>query len=198
MGYRGPPMAPSLQELSRVLETLYDAAADPALWNLFLEELGRRTRATSAGLLIHDFEHANYSLSSSWQMDPESLGLYQKHYHKLDVWAQRGMTQTPGFITSSQSLCPLKEMRTTEIYNDFMLQAGIEHGMFVLLQNNKACLASVSLYRDRLRSEFTPSELKLLQFLAPHLQRAFKMHLDLAQLRSCPAEIPLCRFGSCT
>jgi DNA-binding CsgD family transcriptional regulator len=174
----------SNQELSKLLGPLYDAAADPTLWDPFLEQLARKTRSTSAALLIHDFEHSKYSLSSSWQMDPDSIQLYQKHYHKLDVWAQRGLVQTAGHVSNSQSLCPLSEMKTQEIYNDFMLQAGIEHGMFTMLENNKACLASVSLYRDRWHSEFTVSEMRTLKFLAPHLQRAFKLHMSLSRMKS--------------
>lgn len=175
-------MLPSKQDLSKLLCSLYDAAADPTMWNPFLEQLALRTRATSAALLIHDFQHAQYSLSSSWQVNPESVRLYQEHYYSLDVWAQRGSAIKPGAICDSETLCPLSEMRTTEIYNDFMLESGIEFGLFGTLENSKSRLASISLYRDVSRSEFTASEEETLRFLSPHLQRAFKLHFNFAKL----------------
>jgi DNA-binding CsgD family transcriptional regulator len=80
-------------------------------------------------------------------------------------------------------------MKTKEIYNDFMVKADIEHGMFVALESNEACLASVSLFRDRFRTEFTHSDLQILQYLAPHLRRAFKLHFHFAELKAHSASI---------
>jgi DNA-binding CsgD family transcriptional regulator len=177
-------MLPSSEALSGLLSSLYEASSNPAMWHPFLQQLGEKTRATSGALLIHDFEGAKYSLSSSWQVHPELVRLYQGHYHTLDIWAQKGLAKPSGHVCGSQSLCRLPEMRSTEIYNDFMVRAGIEHGIFGILQNNRSCLASVSLYRDQSCPEFGSSDLDLLNFLAPHMQRAFKLHVHFAELRS--------------
>lgn len=117
-------------------------------------------------------------------MDSDSIRLYQEHYNSLDIWAQRGLVNPVGYVCTSQSLCPPSEIRTTEIYNDYMLQARIEHGMFTILENNKSCAASVSLYRDRSRREFSESDLRVLRFLAPHLRRAFKLHGQLSEAKA--------------
>src|SRR5579862_5075561 len=98
-------MLSSERELSNLLGTLYDAAADPELWDLFLEELAIGTGATSAGLLMHDFENASYALFSSWRVDPEMLRLYGEHYYALDIWARKGMGKAAGHVCTSQSLC---------------------------------------------------------------------------------------------
>lgn len=174
---------------SKLVGSLYDAADDPALWTQFLGDLSGHVQATSAALLIHDFKHATYSLSSSWQMSPESLTLYTEHYHALDVWAKKGLSKPSGYVCNSQSLCPLEEIRSTEIYNDFMVKAGIEHGAFAVLNNNESCLASVSLYRDNSLPEFTRADVSTLQLLAPHLQRAFHLHLRFSELKAHAAGI---------
>jgi DNA-binding CsgD family transcriptional regulator len=172
------------ENISRLLGSLYDAAADPTLWNPFLEELARSTRATSAALVMHDFDHALCTVSSSWELNPESNRLYQEHYHALDVWAQRASAKPSGYVCNSESLCPLPELKSEEIYNDVFVPFGIEHGMFALLESNKARFASVSLYRDESRAQFTSSDMDILQFLTPHLQRAFKLRLHFSELRS--------------
>ena len=133
---------------------------------------------------MHDFEHANYALFSSWRVGPEMLRLYGEHYYALDVWAREGMKLPGGHVCTSQSLCPQAEVRSSEIYGDFMMEAGIEHGMFGVLENSKSRLASVSLYRCRTCTEFTDTELKVVQFLTPHVRRAFKLHLQFSELRA--------------
>jgi DNA-binding CsgD family transcriptional regulator len=56
--------------------------------------------------------------------------------------------------------------------------------MFALAENSNSCLASVCLYRDKSCTEFTDSELQILKFIAPHLKRAFKLHLQFSELRA--------------
>src|ERR1700751_5567231 len=96
---------------SKLIGAAYDAAADPTLWDSFLEELAIGTGATSAGLLMHDYANSSYRLSSSWRVDPESLRLYGERYYALDVWARKALKRRPGYVCTSQSLCPQPEVR---------------------------------------------------------------------------------------
>jgi len=155
----------SNEAISKLLGSLYDAAVDPNQWDPFLQQLAENTRATSAALVMHDFEQSLYTISRSWHVDPESARLYENHYHSLDVWAQKGLSKPTGYVCGSESLCPLREMKTTEIYNDFMVRFKVEHGMFGVLENSKSRWASLSLYRDAARSEFEASHSTLLKFL---------------------------------
>lgn len=177
-------MLPSKQELSTLLGSLYDAAADPNLWAPFLQQLAQTTHATSAALVMHDFDRAASTISSFWQLDPESVCLYQEHYYKFDIWARRGLARPVGQVSNSEWLCPLSELRDEEIYNDFLAPDGVEHGIFGLLESSESRLASISLYRNRSRSEFGRAELNILQFLVPHLRRSFRLHSEFSELRS--------------
>jgi DNA-binding CsgD family transcriptional regulator len=134
---------------------------------------------------MHDFAHASGSVASSWELNPELNRLYQEHYHTLDVWAQRISARPMEFVCQSESIWPLSEMKTTEIYNDLLVPAGIEHAMFAVTENRNLRLASVGLYRDRSQPKFTESDLQILHFLAPHLQRAFNLHLRFSELKAC-------------
>jgi DNA-binding CsgD family transcriptional regulator len=175
-------------EISTLLGRIYDAAGDPTLWAPFIEELAGRTKSNSAALLVQVFDQGLYSLSNSWRLPEEFVRTYQEYYHGLDVWAEVVLSKPreypSAYVCTSQSLCPLPQLKKTEFYNDSLVHGGIEHGMFALLENSKSCLASVCLYRDRSGTEFAESELKILQFLGPHLKRAFSLHLKLSQLKS--------------
>jgi DNA-binding CsgD family transcriptional regulator len=172
------------RQLSTLLGMIYDAAGDPTLWAPFIEKFAARTKSTSAALLVQDYDNALYSLSNSWRMLEESVRTYQEHYHTLDTWAEVALPKPSGYVCTSQSLCPLPKLKGKEFYNDFLVGACIEHGMFALVENNESCLASVCLYRDKSREEFGESELKTLQFFAPHLRRAFGLHAKFSELKS--------------
>ena len=68
--------------------------------------------------------------AASWNLEPDSNGLYEQHYGSVDVWATRARLKTTGFVCWSTSLCPLHELRETEFYNDFLLRYDIEDGLF--------------------------------------------------------------------
>jgi DNA-binding CsgD family transcriptional regulator len=172
------------ETLSKLLGSLYDAAADPALWDLFLQQLTQSTGARSAGLVMLDVGQDVFTISRSWEVDPEATRLYQEHYGSIDVWAQRGLSKPAGYVCNSEALSSIEEMATTEIYNDFMVRFGVEHGLFGVLENSGSRWASVSLYRNSSRPAFQDSEQEILQFLAPHMQRAFKLHFQFSELRA--------------
>jgi DNA-binding CsgD family transcriptional regulator len=177
-------MLPGNETISKLLGSLYDAAADPTLWNPFLEHLARDTGARSAGLVMLDLGQEVFTISRSWEVDPEATRLYQEHYGPLDVWAQRGLSKPAGYVCNSEALSPLAEMGITEIYNDFMVRFDVEHGLFGVVENSRSRWASISLYRDSSRLPFQGPELELVRFLAPHMQRAFKLHLEFSELKA--------------
>ena len=175
------------QEISMLLGSLYDAAANPNQWTPFLRSLAQATRAQSAGLVLRDEERNFHTISHSWEMDPELCRLYERHYHSVDVWAQRGRSYATGAVLASESLCPLAELRSTEVYNDLMVPSHIEHGLFAMVQSDGVSLNSVSLFRPPSLPEFGVRELEFLQFLSPHLERAFKLYLQFSEMKAASA-----------
>jgi DNA-binding CsgD family transcriptional regulator len=175
-------MLPSSDALSRLLGVLYDAATNPALWESFLRQLAETARARNAALVIHDYRVDKHAFSRSWNIDPEALRLYGEYFHSIDVWTERGLLKSDGEVLTSQALCQQSELRRTEVYNDYMAPFEFEFGMFSLVEKNPSCFAAVSLYRDSSASEFQESDLNLLRFLTPHLQRAFRLYARLSDL----------------
>ena len=77
------------EAVSRLLGSLYDAAAGTTSWGVFLGQLALTAGATSAALVIRDVDHSSCTVSGSWQLDPELNRRYQEHYHAEDVWAKK-------------------------------------------------------------------------------------------------------------
>jgi DNA-binding CsgD family transcriptional regulator len=59
--------------------------------------------------------------------------------------------------------------------------------MFGVIENSPHRWASVSLFRNESNSEFQLGDLEILQFLTPHIRRAFKLHFQFSELKAKPA-----------
>lgn len=177
-------MLPSSDALSKSIKRLYEAASNPASWGLFLRDVAETTRATSAALVMYDASQASFTLSSEWNVDPEATRLYGQHFGSVDVWAHRALSQRRSCVWISETLCPIQSLKRSEMYNDFLMGFGIEHGMFTIVENTGSRLASLSLYRDQSRTEFKDPDRELLEFLLPHIQQAVKIHSEFSKLRA--------------
>jgi len=175
---------PSELALTNLVGKVYDAATDAALWEPFLGELAAAFRAEASALVMHHRTTEVHTVSASWNLVPDADRLYQQHYGSVDVWAMRGRSMPAGYVCASESLCSYAELATTEIYNDFLLRYRIVHGMFGLVENDGSRWASVSLYRGQGSNEFCDSDLEALNFLAPHVQRAFRLHFQFSKLKA--------------
>jgi hypothetical protein len=78
-----------------------------------------------------------------------------------------------------------QELAGTEIHNDLLVRYGIVHGMFGLVENDASRRwGSVSLYRDLSSNEFQMSDVDTLNFLIPHIRRAFMLHFRFSELKA--------------
>jgi hypothetical protein len=99
-------MLPPEEVLSSLLGSLYDAAADPSLWESFLQQLTQSARAQCADMLMHDMRQQSHTISRYWMIDPEDIRLYNEHYGSKDVWVSKGSAAPIGWTGTSEELCP--------------------------------------------------------------------------------------------
>lgn len=167
-----------------LLDALYDAAVDSSHWVDFLKELTRAARSDSAALVLHDFDNVSSSVAQQFGLSSSGTHLYAQHYYKHDVWTARAReSRTPVLTTTSEQLCPWSEFRRTEYYNDFLRPNGIAHGAFSVVKSSDSHITSLSIYRGH-KGEFTDADLELLQFVTPHVRRAFRVHSEFNRLRT--------------
>jgi DNA-binding CsgD family transcriptional regulator len=177
---------PGKQALTKLIGSVYDAAAEPTVWEPFLEQLTKISRADSAALVMHNLGLAVHTITASWETDADADRLYQQHYGSVDVWTMKAQSKPAGYVCTSDSLCPPEELATTEFYNDFLSRYGIAHGMFGMfgmVEGDTTSLASISLYRGPRSGKFRISDLGILNLLIPHIRRAFKLHFQFSQLK---------------
>jgi hypothetical protein len=64
-------------QLTTLIGSIYDAAADPGKWSQFLATLSEMTDGSCAMLIMHEAKIPKHTVSSSWGFDPKALRLYQ-------------------------------------------------------------------------------------------------------------------------
>ncbi len=137
---------------------------------------------------MHDLRHEKHSVSLHSGMPAELIPLYEQHYGACDIWAQRALSVVgEGWKGTSERICSIHELSRTEFYNDFLVPFQISHAMWGIVQKSPQRIVNLGIYRNRNKGASDERELELiefLEFLEPHLRRAFQLHLQFSELKS--------------
>jgi hypothetical protein len=114
------------QRLSELLLDVYEAAANPQHWPVFLENSARELDAPKAALHVHYFapenstQSAHGGCSAAIGYDATSLETYASYYATKDIYVQRIRERFPLGMNAgtSEDLLTSTELRSTEIYHD--------------------------------------------------------------------------------
>lgn len=179
-------MLPSKRVLSQLLGSLYEAASNPAMWDVFLRDFTQVAQADSAGLLVHDLKDNGKNVARQFGLDPDDVRLYYNESNEIeDIWTRNALPVShPGWIGLSESLCSSRALLRTPFYNECLKKLHIVHGMFGVIEQSATVLANISIYRSTLGDAFDAADLEILRFFMPHLQRAFQLHFRLTDLQS--------------
>jgi DNA-binding CsgD family transcriptional regulator/PAS domain-containing protein len=160
-----------------LLPILYEAPTNQGRWREFLERLCQQLAAKSAVLVVQGQQRC--TLESHCGLDPETHRQYQSYYGAIDTFyayaRQRGFNH-PGLVVPAQAFVSERELSKTEYCNDFLLKFDILQHCFALLDTGSAAPTVLTLMRGRRDSSFDERELRVLRFLAPHVQSAIQLH----------------------
>jgi len=87
----------------------------------------------------------------------------------------------PGEIFVRSAAMPDSEYREIELYRDHFKEKGIFHVAHVCLLENGDAAAGVTFTRPETMQPFSDEELEALRVLTPHLQRAMRIRIEIAE-----------------
>lgn len=87
----------------------------------------------------------------------------------------------PGEIFVRSAALPDSEYREIELYRDHFKEKGIFHVAHVCLIENGDAAAGVTFTRPETMQPFSDEELEALRVLTPHLQRAIRIRIEIAE-----------------
>ena len=125
-------------------------------------------------------------------LEPEAVGTYFEHFHRLDPWAERytarGLAPQPRAgvaplrAATGESLLSGRELEASEFFQDWAEPNGVYHVMGAMLPLAGAAreVMTLAVQRPREARAFREAERRRLEALLPHLQRAAQIERRLA------------------
>lgn len=161
-------------KLSPLLDLVYDASTDPNAWPALLESLRRATRSSVA--VAYSKDPRRGGVDHLW-VDGlgEDFFPLMPHYMPQDEWDRRRHLVAEGTAVVGEEVISNRELRGKEVYADFLRPAGMARLCCAMGVNRADRVELLSAFRRETDPEFGADELALMDALAPHVRRAFRI-----------------------
>lgn len=162
-----------MDKLDKAIASLYDAAADSALWAGALDSIADAAGVPSAIVYTAGRLPQDGGIWTGSAQVMEMMDDFASYYVEQDVWRQVLLNKyggRPGVYLSDE-MYPCEELVNTEFYNDFLRRQ--EVGRLVATINEEII---VSLHRKIHQPCFEDSVVDICRKLHPHVKRAYALH----------------------
>ena len=181
-----PSSSISYDQIQQLISQIYDAALDPEKWESALEKIAISLKAEQAYMRIIDTRTNDIQRAYCHNKDSDWVNSYKDHYVHLDPWLNTILKTKNTFIACTHHHLANREYEKMEFYRDFVEPQGTHYGLGGKIHIGKNITNYLSLNRQKKRQGFEDKYLKILQSLAPHLQKAILLnnktrHIELKQ-----------------
>jgi len=166
-----------------VIGRIYDAAAEPALWNEVVTRLVRKTGARSGIFYDHNNQTKQSRILGGEGFDPYYLQRYEEYYGALDPWHKSGLVWPVGSVQQTPSLLSDQELRRTEFYQDHLRPQKVFYAMGGPVERNDRHMAVFGIQGSYENGSFSAEAQAFVTALAPHFRRAYRMQETLGAIR---------------
>ena len=130
-----------------LVDLVYGAVDDDALWPVFLDRFARTLRAQIGTLYIHDAKGRRAVTDIAIGMDPAYRAAYRAHYAPKNVYlSYRSSLLAPGVVATSEELCPDETVLPSEFYNDWVRPQRLRRGLNGVLFNKDSLVGNIGAY----------------------------------------------------
>ena len=169
-----------------LIAAIYDAASDPSRWDEVVKGIVEATKSLSGNFL---FRQPNAgSFTALYNVDPFFADAYVQTYQKSDPLRTLGWDISPGEVRAC-SYTQTESFRASAYYNEFGRPQGWVNLVAVGLVREPNALALLVLTRSPAAASMDSAEWRLLETVAPHLQRAAKVHQILSRASEASASL---------
>jgi hypothetical protein len=161
-----------------IVTLIYDAAADPSLWPVFLERYQALTSARKVALGYEPPGEERVVIMASGA----DQGDIRKYHQYPCPWLDRLLLANwrTGGADASHHLITDAELRRTECFNEFLGPRQFHYGMGAAILAMGNGPAMFVMLREQPKGPYSDDDLAFLRALLPHLSRALQLHGRLA------------------
>lgn len=162
-----------------LIEQIYGAAADPALWPEFVQSLSDAFGGAPCALHFHDDKGRSNPLVLGAGVELSGLQSFEQHFSSINPYPKLALQQ----FDAGKTLCALqcadsREMEATEFYNDWMRPNNwtLGHiGAVLFNSDHRTGVLSVSPTSAQALDN-VDRDVKALGLLIPHVSRAIEVN----------------------
>lgn len=163
-----------------LIDRVYAAADDPALWPAYLEEVSGMLRSKMTVLMYQDTQNLSATVGAAVRIDPDAVRLYQDYYAARNIFLTGAQARLPSGTMMCESDISERAFLRSEYFGDYLDPQDVRYIAGLVVVNEQGVLSILSTMRSRAAGPFEDSDFALLRTLCPHLQRAWQLHRRLS------------------
>ena len=167
-----------------LLDPLYEAAAQPEMWKVFLQRASEVLRVDKAAILVHTPGNLqttvcfDLGVTAEGRRDTEELT--KQSPWMVEIQKHR---KTGWYSGSPEDAMSMEKFRQTAFYNELFRKHNIEWAAATVVFGADGSMPSFAISRPKSGAPFSADERSLLRQLVPHLGRVFKIHQKVSSIR---------------
>jgi DNA-binding CsgD family transcriptional regulator len=161
-----------IEQVSNLIDEIYDAALDPARWPLVLESAASFVGGCASALYIKDSAAKTQSNICTWGYDPEYNRKYFEKYIKLDPFTTGQFFFDIGQPVSVADIMPHGEFRESRFYAEWVQPQHWIDAMVATLEKSVTTYAVVSVIRHERDGIVDDEARRRMALVVPHIRRA--------------------------
>ena len=167
-------------DISSIIENLYDAVLDFALWPKAIEDVADALSAGATALL------SNSGAIGIWlRFDPGARVLFESRFvnrnpYSAFVARQRQRDGYTPAISTDHDISAQMDIKRTEYFNEYLRPFDFASSLVIDL-GARGMTAALNVSHTTRQGAFTARELAVAHALHPHLMRAFRLSVKLAE-----------------
>lgn len=170
---------PEDERVLEFIDTLYDAAIDPSLWQSMALNLARLFDSESCMMLMTYNSGGSKFLGVTDNIRGEVWEDYENYYYAHDQWIT-GALNRPGRAILGHEVAPEEWFRKSEFLNELAVRAGIYSVLGGVLPLNGDRNTVIGIHRPKHQLQFDQHDVRCLDFLIPHIKRAVQLTVRLS------------------
>lgn len=162
----------------KLLDLIYDAATDEALWTTALTQIADMTGSLGGFVLGLDNREHLVPFMFNARMSEESHRVNAER-HLDNPWSAHMKYVPVGTFVQSNAIVPLTELKRTAFFDEVLRPQDMVHNFMVPLAGSQHFQVAFNICRSERQGPFEADALRLFSHLYPHLRRALLLRFRL-------------------
>jgi DNA-binding CsgD family transcriptional regulator len=170
---RGPCQVPEAEQLSLLIEAIYDSAVDPGRWPAALGAASRFIGGLGGGIYIKDAASRTGELR--YQGDgiaDRDTARYFDDYVRVDPTTIRHYFLSVGDMASTTDLMPYEEFTQSRVYREWAAPLGLVDHLSAMLDKDQTSISLFGVFRDRRHGMVDDEMRRRMRLVVPHVRRS--------------------------